>query len=73
MPCKVSKYMDQDKVRLVFSDISIEEANQLLQGLQELPAKICNPLSRKLQEQANQQIMQLQQEAANSEQPPEAA
>lgn len=65
--------MEQDKILLTFTDISIEEANNILQGLQELPAKVCNPLSRKIQEQANQQIMQLQQ-AANSEAPaPEAA
>jgi hypothetical protein len=33
-----------------------DEANLVLQGLQELPAKICNPLSKKLVEQAQAQM-----------------
>ncbi len=37
-------------------ELSEEEANIILQGLQELPAKICNPISQKLIEQAKQQI-----------------
>jgi len=36
--------------------VSIEEANHILAGLQELPAKICNPLSVKLQKQAQDQL-----------------
>jgi hypothetical protein len=36
--------------------VSIEEANHILLGLQELPAKISNPLSVKLQSQAKEQL-----------------
>lgn len=36
--------------------VTIEEANNILAGLQELPAKICNPLSVKLQTQAKEQL-----------------
>lgn len=36
--------------------VSIEEANYILAGLQELPAKVCNPLSVKLQSQAKEQL-----------------
>lgn len=36
--------------------LTIDEANQILMALQELPAKICNPLSAKLQEQAKAQL-----------------
>lgn len=36
--------------------VTIEEANSILAGLQELPAKICNPLSVKLQAQAKEQL-----------------
>lgn len=36
--------------------VNIEEANILLAGLQELPGKICNPLSAKLQKQAQEQL-----------------
>lgn len=33
-----------------------QEANAILAALQELPAKIANPLSRKMQEQAQEQM-----------------
>ena len=36
--------------------VTIEEANQILAGLQELPAKISNPLTVKLQTQAKEQL-----------------
>jgi hypothetical protein len=39
-------------------EFSIEEANLLLAGLQELPAKIANPLSAKIQQQAKPQLPQ---------------
>jgi len=38
--------------------VTIEEANYILAGLQELPGKICNPLSLKLQKQAQEQLPQ---------------
>jgi hypothetical protein len=37
-------------------EVSIDEANLLLAGLQELPAKVANPLTQKLQEQAKEQL-----------------
>ncbi len=36
--------------------ITFDEANTILAGLQELPAKICNPLTQKLQLQAKDQL-----------------
>lgn len=36
--------------------VTEQEANLLLAGLQELPAKVANPLTRKLQEQAQEQM-----------------
>ena len=36
--------------------VTIDEANHILAGLQELPAKIANPLTNKLQVQAKDQI-----------------
>ena len=39
-------------------EVTIEEANNILAGLQELSAKICNPLSQKIQIQAKQQLPQ---------------
>jgi hypothetical protein len=36
--------------------VTYEEANLILAGLQELPAKVCNPLTVKLQQQAQEQM-----------------
>jgi hypothetical protein len=36
--------------------LTIEEANLVLAGLQELPAKVANPLTQKIQEQAREQL-----------------
>lgn len=36
--------------------ITEQEANVILAGLQELPAKVANPLTRRLQEQAHEQM-----------------
>lgn len=39
-----------------FTDLTIDEANLLLAGLQEMPAKVANPLTQKLQQQAKSQL-----------------
>ena len=36
--------------------VTYEEANIILAGLQELPAKVANPLTQKLQMQAQEQM-----------------
>jgi hypothetical protein len=36
--------------------VTIEEANLVLAGLQELPAKVSNPLTIKIQQQAREQL-----------------
>ena len=36
--------------------LSIEQANYILAALQELPAKISNPLTKAIQDQANAQL-----------------
>ena len=37
-------------------NLTEQEANLILAAVQELPAKVANPLSRKLQEQAQEQM-----------------
>ena len=59
--------MISNSTELTFK-VNIEEANQILAGLQELPAKICNPLTLKLQTQAKEQLPQ---EPASQEPPQE--
>jgi hypothetical protein len=41
-------------------ELSLEETNMVLGALQELPAKICNPLSEKIKTQAQAQIAAMQ-------------
>lgn len=38
--------------------VTVDEVNTILHALQELPAKICNPLTVKLQNQSNPQLEQ---------------
>ena len=45
-----------NKPIFTFTDISFDEANLILAGLQELPAKVANPLTQKLQAQAQSQM-----------------
>jgi hypothetical protein len=40
--------------------LNLEEANAILAALQELPAKICNPISDKIKAQAQEQIAAMQ-------------
>jgi hypothetical protein len=41
-------------------EINLEETNMVLAALQELPAKLCNPLSEKIKSQAQEQIAAMQ-------------
>lgn len=50
-------------------ELTLEEANIVLASLQELPAKVCNPLSDKIKQQAAPQIAAL--EAATEKAPAE--
>jgi len=50
-------------MELLTFNLTIDEANTILEGLQELPAKICNPLSNKIKQQAQEQLLAI--EAAN--------
>ena len=47
--------MISNSTELTFK-ITIEEANLILAGLQELPAKVSNPLTMKIQQQAREQL-----------------
>jgi hypothetical protein len=40
--------------------LNLNEANMVLAALQELPAKVANPLSQKITEQAQKQIAAMQ-------------
>ena len=55
--------------KFTLNDLSVDEVNCILAGLQELPAKIANPLSQKIREQAESQLPK--QEAAPAEAAPQ--
>ena len=48
--------MEVTKDTVLKFEFTIEETNNLLAGLQELSAKICNPLTVKIQKQAQEQL-----------------
>ena len=50
--------MTQETLTFTFTDITMDEANLILAGLQELPAKVANPLTQKIQLQAKSQLPQ---------------
>lgn len=56
-------------IKLTLSNFSIDEVNSILAALQELPAKIANPLTQKIKEQAEGQLRK--QETAPQEAAPE--
>jgi hypothetical protein len=51
--------MNPQEITLNFS-LTIDETNAILAALQELPAKICNPMTQKIKDQAEPQIKELQ-------------
>ena len=65
---QLSKVMNQNPT-FTF-ELSLEETNIILAALQEVPAKVCNPLSDKIKAQAQTQIAALQ--AAETAKEPEA-
>ena len=56
-------------MKFTLNDLSVDEVNCVLAGLQELPAKIANPLSQKIREQAEAQLPK--QESAPAEVAPQ--
>lgn len=55
-------------ISFTFTDLSLEETNAILAALQELPGKICNPISEKLKQQAQPQIEAFQKAQAEPQQ-----
>jgi hypothetical protein len=48
--------MNVQDLKITIEGLSVQEVNAVLAGLQELPGKICNPLSKKITEQAETQV-----------------
>lgn len=53
--------------------LNLEETNIILSALQEIPAKICNPITEKIKTQAQAQIAAMQAAEAQPEAANEAA
>jgi len=47
---------EDPKQKLLVLELTVEEINTVLSGLQELPAKTCNPLTNKIVKQAQEQL-----------------
>lgn len=48
--------MNPQELKFNLTDFSVEEVNAILAALQELPGKICNPISQKIRMQAEAQL-----------------
>jgi hypothetical protein len=48
--------MTTEKDKIIIIEITVEETNTVLAGLQELPAKTANPLTQKILKQAQDQL-----------------
>jgi len=48
--------MEVTKDTVLKLELTIEEINHILDGIQNLAGKICNPLTVKIQKQANEQL-----------------
>ena len=59
--------MEVTKDTILKLELTIEEINNVLAGLQELTAKICNPLTVKIQKQANEQLPKPETTTGNTE------
>ena len=53
-------------MKITIKDLSVDEVNLILNAIQELPAKIANPMTEKIRNQALQQVAEYerQQKAA---------
>ena len=47
-----------NNITFTLTDFSIDEVNAILAALQELPAKVCNPVTQKIRQQAEAQLPQ---------------
>lgn len=45
-----------NNITFTLNELTLDEVNAILAALQELPGKICNPLSAKIREQATAQL-----------------
>lgn len=50
-----------NEIKLILTNLSVQDVNAILAGLQELPAKISNPLTQRIQQEAQKQLQEYQQ------------
>jgi hypothetical protein len=43
-------------IKFNLTDLTIDEVNAILAALQELPARVCNPITQKIRQQAEAQL-----------------
>ena len=48
--------MTQEEKKILIIELTLDEVNTVISGLQELPAKVCNPLTNKIVKQAQDQL-----------------
>jgi len=53
---------ENPKQKVLTLELTVDEINTVISGLQELPAKVCNPLTNKIVKQAQDQLPQDEQQ-----------
>lgn len=56
-----------NEIKLILTNLSVQDVNAILAGLQELPAKISNPLTQRIQQEAQKQLQEYQQPVEQTE------
>lgn len=54
-------------IKITLTNLTVPDINAILAGLQELPAKVCNPLTQRIQKEAQQQVEQFQKPVEETE------
>jgi len=54
-------------IKITLTNLTVPDINAILAALQELPAKVCNPLTQRIQKEAQQQVEQFQKPVEETE------
>lgn len=60
-------------MKITIKDLSVDEVNLILNAIQELPAKLANPLTEKIRTQALQQVAEYERQQKAAQEKVEAA
>ena len=60
----LAQLSNMHNIKFTINDLTVDELNFILAALQELPGRVCNPLSQKIREQIEPQLPKTEAPAA---------